>query len=162
MRLILSDIPDLPIREGDELKKPDETEKLHHCTGCFDCWVKTPGVCRMKDDYQYMGALLGRCKELVYVSKCTYGGLSPFVQNVMDRALPNLHPDFTVRNKELHHKLRYNNDIRLSVYFYGSDITTEERDIAVSLIPAIALDFGAEVTDIFFYNTADEVKEAFR
>lgn len=162
MRLILSDIPDLPIREGDELKKPDETEILHHCTGCFECWVKTPGTCKIKDHYTHMGALLGHCEELVFVSKCTYGGLSPFVQKVMDRSLPNLSPDFTVRNKELHHKLRYDNNIRLTVYFYGTDITAAEREIAVSLIPAIALDFGAEVTDISFCNTVDEVKEAFK
>jgi len=162
MRIIISDIPDLPIREGDELKKPDQAKKLHHCIGCFNCWIKTPGACVIKDDYADMGALLGRCDELVFVSKCTYGGLSPFVQNVMDRALPNLHPDFTIRNKELHHKLRYDNTIQLSVYFYSADITEAERKVAVSLIPAIALDFGCDVKDISFLDTADEVKEVFR
>ncbi|MCL2425135.1 MAG: flavodoxin family protein [Oscillospiraceae bacterium] len=161
MRIIMSDIPDLPVGKGDELKAPNEMEKLHHCTGCFTCWIKTPGECIIKDNYADMGALLGRCEELVFVSKCTYGGLSPFVKNVMDRVLPNLLPDFTVRNNEQHHKLRYDNAINLSAYFYGADVTESERATALSLIPAIALNFGAQVIDVSFFKTEDEVKEAF-
>jgi len=161
MRVILSDISDLPIRGGDELKTPDKLKKLHHCIGCFACWVKTPGQCVIKDPYADMGALLGRSEELVFVSHCTYGGLSPFVQNVMDRSLPNISPDFTVRNQEQHHKLRYDNTIHLSAYFYGVDITEKERDTALSLIPAIALNFGAKVKGVSFFKTACEVKEAF-
>jgi multimeric flavodoxin WrbA len=24
--------------------------KIHHCLGCFNCWVKTPGTCSIHDD----------------------------------------------------------------------------------------------------------------
>ena len=161
MRMIVSDLLDLPVKAGDELKVPNDAERLHHCIGCFACWVKTPGQCVIKDQYADMGALLGRSKELVFVSKCTYGGLSPFVQNVMDRSLPNILPDFTVRNQEQHHKLRYDNTMHFSAYFYGTDMTEKERETALSLIPAIALNFGAKVKGVSFSNTADEVKEIF-
>ena len=161
MRVILSDISDLSLREGDVLKTPDPQKKLHNCIGCYACWVKTPGQCVIKDSYADMGALLGRSAELIFVSRCTYGGLSPFVQNVMDRSLPNISPDFTVRKQEQHHKLRYDNTIHLSAYFYGADMTEQERKTAVSLIPAIALNFGAKVKGVSFFETADEVKEAF-
>ena len=161
MRVILSDIADLPVQAGDVLKAPDHLKKLHHCIGCFACWVKTPGQCVIKDQCADMGALLGRSEELVFVSQCTYGGLSPFVQNVMDRSIPNISPDFTVRNQEQHHKLRYDNTVHLSAYFYGADIREKERDTAISLIPAIALNFGAKVNGVSFFKTAEEVKEAF-
>jgi len=161
MRIIISDISDLSVGKGDELKVPNENEKLHHCTGCFGCWLKTPGQCVIKDHYADMGALLGRCEELVFVSHCTYGGLSPFVKNVMDRALPYLLPDFNVRNGEQHHKLRYDNAFYMSAYFYGADVTEKEKETALSLIPAIALDFGARVKGVYFFKTTDEVKETF-
>ena len=22
-----------------------EQEELHHCIGCFNCWIKSPGIC---------------------------------------------------------------------------------------------------------------------
>ena len=25
--------------------------KIAHCMGCNQCWLKTPGVCAIKDDY---------------------------------------------------------------------------------------------------------------
>jgi multimeric flavodoxin WrbA len=161
MRIVVSDILDLHVRVGDELKTPDSTKKLHHCIGCFGCWIKTPGQCVIKDQYADMGKLLGHSRDFVLVSKCTYGGVSPFVQNVLDRSLPNLSPDFTVRGKEQHHKLRYDNIIRFSAYFYGTEVTEKEKDTAVSLINAIALNFGFKVSRVSFFNTPSEVKEAF-
>lgn len=161
MRIVISDILGLPVRAGDELKVPDPTKKLHHCIGCFACWVKTPGQCVLKDSYADMGKLLGHSKELVLISKCTYGGLSPFVQNVMDRTLPNISPDFTVRNQEQHHKLRYHNTPLFSAYFYGAKLSENEKNTATSLISAIAVNFGAKVNGVSFYNTPDEVMEVF-
>ena len=26
--------------------------KIMHCMGCNNCWLKTPGVCAIKDDYE--------------------------------------------------------------------------------------------------------------
>ncbi|MFG6393572.1 MAG: hypothetical protein K1W24_05235 [Lachnospiraceae bacterium] len=31
---------------------------IRHCTGCFGCWIKTPGKCVLKDGYANMGELL--------------------------------------------------------------------------------------------------------
>lgn len=161
IRIVISDIFDLPVQTGDELKVPDPAKKLNHCIGCYACWIKTPGQCILKDSYSDMGKLLGHSKELVLVSKCTYGGLSPFVQNVMARTLPNISPDFTVRSGEQHHKLRYDNTPLLSAYFYGAELSENERATATSLIPAIALNFGAIVNGVYFYGTPEEVKGAF-
>lgn len=39
-----------------QLLKPDKvwettTMRLLPCLGCNDCWLKTPGICAIKDDY---------------------------------------------------------------------------------------------------------------
>ena len=26
--------------------------KIAHCMGCNQCWLKTPGICAIKDDYE--------------------------------------------------------------------------------------------------------------
>ncbi|WP_407654270.1 MULTISPECIES: hypothetical protein [Caproicibacterium] len=35
---------------------------------------------------------LSQCDELILISKCCYGGFSPFVKNVLDRSIPYIHP----------------------------------------------------------------------
>ena len=26
--------------------------RISHCIGCNDCWLKNPGICTIKDDYE--------------------------------------------------------------------------------------------------------------
>ncbi len=40
-----------------------DNNTIRNCIGCFGCWVKTPGVCLLKDGYSNMGAMLGRCSQ---------------------------------------------------------------------------------------------------
>lgn len=45
----------------------------------------------------------------------------------------------------------------LIVYFYGSDISNEEKEIATKLVEANAINFEALKTKISFYENEDEV-----
>ncbi len=42
---------------------------------------------------------LAACDELTIVSKCTYGGPSAYVKNVLDRSIPYMHPDFVIKKR---------------------------------------------------------------
>lgn len=86
------------------------TEKpLKHCIGCFECWTKTPGVCIQKnsDSTEFLKAIY-KSDIILYVSKITFGGFSSEIKNYVDRFLPISHPDFVIKNGEMHHKPRYN------------------------------------------------------
>lgn len=161
MKIIISDILNLPLQADGGLKILDSAVNLQHCIGCFGCWVKTPGQCVIKDEYADMGKLLSGCKDLVLVSRCTYGGFSPYVKNVLDRSIcPYVSPYFVKRNNEFHHKRRYDNIINISAYFYEMDITEKEKATALRLVAAIALNFDAKLNGVYFNNSPDEVKEA--
>jgi multimeric flavodoxin WrbA len=157
MRVVISDVVDFPSRVNDRLICLDGDKEIHHCVGCFGCWVKTPGRCVIRDGYENMGELLGRCTELVIVSECVYGSFSPFVKNVLDRSIPYISPYFVMRNKEMHHKQRYKNVINISVYFYGMNITGNEKTTAADIVAANAVNFYTTVKEIAFYNSADEI-----
>lgn len=95
--------------EGVEWLSVDASARLPApCIGCFGCWVKTPGACVLPEDAgsAYYKALAGSDR-LVTVSRITWGGLSAAVKSYTDRMLPLLHPDFRIRNGEMHHRLRY-------------------------------------------------------
>ena len=39
--------------KGDEVEVLNTSDKrIAHCMGCNMCWLKTPGVCAIKDDYE--------------------------------------------------------------------------------------------------------------
>lgn len=132
---------------------------IKRCVGCFGCWVKTPGQCVLADDYQKMGELLGSAEELVIISHCSFGGYSSFVKNVMERSISYVLPYFEMREGEMHHKARYENHIRMRVYFYGDDITEAEKSSAKSLVEANARNFQAVVEEVAFASTPEELQE---
>ena len=117
-----------PLKE--ETKIIDNSGKIKKCMGCFSCWLKTPGRCVIPDEYQRMGELAAKAEELTIISKCSFGSYSSFVKNVLDRSISYVLPFFEIREGEMHHRKRYDNQFLMRVIFYGSDITEEEKETA--------------------------------
>jgi multimeric flavodoxin WrbA len=132
-------------------------DTIKPCICCFGCWVKTPGQCLINDHYSNMGQLFSKCSEIIVISKCFYGGYSPFVKNVFDRsACPYLLPYFKTKKGETHHPKRYKNIINLSAHFYGK-ISEAEKETARKLIKANGINLGQK-TNIFFHDSFEEIK----
>ena len=158
MKLIITDLCDFHIPVEGEYKLIKPEGDIHHCIGCFGCWVKTPGKCVIHDGYESTGIAMGKCTELIFISHCCYGGFSPFVKTVQDRAISYIHPDFVFRKGEMHHKRRYENVISLSVYFYGENITEAEKKTARRIAEANADNYDGIVKDVFFYTSEQELE----
>lgn len=159
MKVIIHDMEDMNfnkmfeenmLRDDKEIKIISNNGKIKGCIGCFCCWTKTPGVCILKDEYNNIGEILSKANEVIIISKCIYGSYSPFVKNILDRSIPYLLPFFKIQNNEIHHKIRYKNRFNLKVYFYGENITEEEKDTAKKLIKANKLNINFDKHDILF------------
>lgn len=158
MKLVLSDVErELLHIKGDNqvIKTNDE---MHNCIGCFGCWIKTPGRCVIRDELDDMGKNLSRCTELVIVSRCVYGSTSPPVKLIMDRAISYIHPNFCIRNGEMHHKRRYENKITINAYFYGNDISEAEKLTAQKLMKANAVNYDGNVGQVVFLQDKNEFR----
>ena len=161
MKLIITDLENFNdiikhIQGEHKIIKPQGAIK--HCIGCFGCWVKTPGQCVIHDGYENTGIDMSKCTELIFISKCCYGSVSPFVKTVQDRAISYIHPDFVIRKGEMHHKRRYQNTISLSAHFYGENITDEEKETAKNILNANADNYDGIVKGIHFYQTLQELE----
>ena len=69
-------------------------KKINHCLGCFNCWIKTPGACAIKDD---MAELLEKVKNtdiLGFATPLYVDNVTGIMKNFMDRLLPLLDPHF--------------------------------------------------------------------
>lgn len=101
---------------------------LNDCTGCFGCWLKTPGLCMFgNDDGNTMLETILRADYLVLLSRIVWGGYSLPLKACADRMLPMLHPYFKVFNKEMHHQLRYRRTPDYLVVGYGAGNREEEQ-----------------------------------
>ena len=166
MNLIIHDLTkeqwealDLPISENTRIISDNGT--IHKCIGCFGCWIKTPGQCIIPDEYQRMGELLAKAEEVTVISRCSFGGYSSFVKNVLDRSISYVLPFFEIREGEMHHRKRYDNQFLMRVIFYGSDITEEEKETAKELVKANAVNLHGKVKEVLFVESAEKIGEVF-
>lgn len=132
-----------------------DTGRIRPCIGCFCCWLKTPGRCVIRDGFEHMGALLSEADELLIISRCSFGGFSPFVKNVMDRSIGYLLPYFRIIRGEMHHRIRPKRaPLPLRILFYGEDITEEEKAEAESYVKSVCLNLEAELRELRFYESS--------
>ena len=135
-----------------------QSQRIHPCIGCFGCWVNTPAYCIIRDDYQQLGDVFSKVSELILISKCCYGGFSPFVKNVLDRAIPYMLPFYEVRNGNVNLTKRYDNRIHVSAHFYGELISAEEERVASQLVEANTTNINGSGSTVAFYCDKSALK----
>lgn len=101
---------------GETLRRRGETDvrtftlatmPLAYCQGEFDCWVKTPGVCRAHDAETDIVRAIHDADRLVLLDVVTFGGHSYTLKRAQDRLICLLSPFFSVRASLTHHDARY-------------------------------------------------------
>lgn len=115
MTIILNTIEEKAVLEQiSNLIKDDDTEivntsdmKIAHCMGCNQCWLKTPGVCAIKDDYESILKKLVQADNLWLVSDTRFGFLDYRGKRMMDRIMPMLNMTIGFRDGWMRHELRY-------------------------------------------------------
>ncbi len=120
------------------------------CVGCFGCWLKTPGKCLIDDGYGRMGELIHKASEVVVISRYTYGGFSSFVKNVFDRSIGIVLPFMYLRDGEMHHKKRYEEEKEISFIFRKSSFTEEEKAHARQYVEAVCRNFHGIIKKVEF------------
>jgi multimeric flavodoxin WrbA len=80
---------------------------LAHCTGCFGCWVKTPGTCVASDEGRKIIQSVIQSDMTILYSPVTFGGYSSVLKIIVDRFIPLVLPFFGHFHGETHHTRRY-------------------------------------------------------
>ncbi len=104
--------------------------KVKPCTGCFACWVKTPGICSIKDDGPEVSRNFISSDQVIMASPLVMGFLSALLKNAFDRNIPLVHPHLEDVGGEAHHKKRYDKYPTMS-FLLQRESFTDDEDIEI-------------------------------
>jgi len=82
-------------------------KEIADCLGCFDCWVKTPGICIIDDYGREVASQLINSELVVFLTPVVFGSYSYQLKKALDRMIPLISPYFKKVKGEIHHKKRY-------------------------------------------------------
>jgi multimeric flavodoxin WrbA len=80
---------------------------IGYCRGCFQCWLKTPGICAIDDDNRSLVAKHIRSDMVIALTPVTFGAFSPELKKYADHLIQTISPFFCTVNGETHHRQRY-------------------------------------------------------
>jgi hypothetical protein len=83
------------------------TQKIGVCLGCFECWMTTPGVCRIDDDGRAVSRAYMAADLVCLLTPLTFGSYSSELKKALDRISCNLSPFFGAAGGVTRHRPRY-------------------------------------------------------
>ncbi len=97
------------------VKAGAEVEKLYArkiglkpCLGCFDCWLKTPGVCTQKDDWLFVLGKMAEADMIVYATPVYAYNMTVYMKTLFDRTgMLVIQPDNVTTDDGFFHPSRY-------------------------------------------------------
>ena len=101
--------------------------KIAHCMGCNQCWLKTPGICAIKDDYEVILQKLVEADNLWIISDTQFGFLDYKGKRLMDRIMPMLNMTVGFRDGWMRHELRYH-PLNIGLLYKGTADQTLMED----------------------------------
>lgn len=111
-------------RRAIRLLKPDKvwettTMRLLPCLGYNDCWLKTPGICAIKDDYPELLKGYFAYDATIFLSGTALGFVDYRMKNLTDRLLPlaTMYTQFV--DGEMRHVSWYDKHYRFGLLYNG-------------------------------------------
>ena len=135
------------------------TLSLPRCTGCFGCWLKTPGQCVSKDASHDISKAAINAEHLVWASPVKMGFTSSLLKTALDKLIQILHPYVDIVDGEVHHQKRYDKYPTWGLLLEaGTDTDTEDLKIIEHIYRRAAINFKTTLQWMKTTNaTAEEV-----
>ena len=126
---------------------------IGHCIGCNHCWLKTPGECAVKDDYEEILKKIIHADQLWVISDTALGFINHKGKNIFDRVIPIITMNLFFKKKEMRHVKRYKKNANVGLIFKGE----ADGDFLNRWMERVALNLGSKSLGAF---KESEVKEA--
>lgn len=122
-----------------------EDKKISFCTGCWSCWLKTPGLCAHLDDTQEMLKRVINSDLVIHFTENSVGYVTSHTKKALDKFIPLVHPYIILVNGECHHLSRYDKYPKLGLVYVDDTLSKSDFEITKHLFERTALNFKTEL-----------------
>ena len=123
---------------------------IKFCTGCFGCWVKTPGQCVVEDASHDVCRAVIHSDFLLWAAPLRMGFPDAILKKMMDKSIPLIHPYFVVEHGEAHHRPRYERYPRVGLLLQKeADTDTEDLRLVGDIFSRTALNMKSRLEFAF-------------
>lgn len=127
--------------------------RISHCIGCNYCWLKTPGICVIKDDYGPVLKKMSEAGQVWLISDIRFGFLSYHAKNIVDRIMPLVTMYLQFKDGQMRHVMRYDHQPDFGIVYSGNG----DRDYLNRWCQRMTLNFGSSSLGAF---PREHIKEA--
>lgn len=124
------------------IKLGDQT--VSSCIGCWNCWLKTPGKCVMKDQMAESYADYVNSDTVILLMSTAAGFVHHKVKAFLDRTIPHYHPYIELVDGECHHVARYDRYPDMVFYFENEGLTSQEEQVIEDYLYRTAFHFKSK------------------
>lgn len=96
-----------------------QTMDIRHCIGCNHCWLKTPGICAIKDDYEEILKAYLEYDTILFICDTALGFIEHKAKNIFDRILPLVTMHICIADGQMRHVERYNKCYSFGLLYSG-------------------------------------------
>lgn len=135
---------------------------IAYCQGCFECWVKTPGLCKMADGGRDVARSMINADLAVLLTSITFGGYSSELKKALDRTICLVSPFFMRLGGEVYHRRRYAKYPALLGVGVLPEAAPEDERSFTTLVSRNAINFHAPLyaSGVIYTNqTAEAARE---
>lgn len=102
---------------------------IKKCIGCWNCWLKTPGECVMKDDLQKSYEAYINSDTVFLLFDTAQGFINHQAKAILDRSIAHYLPYIVLIDKECQHAKRYDTYPDLVFYFDTDGLSEMEEQV---------------------------------
>lgn len=137
-------------------------QKIGNCAGDFFCWIRTPGVCNVKDDNRTIAAAAVASDLMIFLTPIAFGGYGSTLKGMVDHLIQNISPFFTKIADETHHFRRYKKNPDLLVIGWQDSPDAQAEAVFRHLVERNAINFHAKtrISGVVLTSQSDEEIEA--
>ena len=126
---------------------------LRLCVGCNACWLKTPGVCAIRDGYEELLKAYLEYDAAVFLSGTALDFVDHRMKNIIDRLLPLATMYIHIVDGQCRHVPRYGKRLRFGLLYKGVADEAYLRE----WMDRVMLNLGGSSIGVFPITQAEEV-----
>ncbi|MDI9371242.1 MAG: NAD(P)H-dependent oxidoreductase [Synergistota bacterium] len=104
---------------------------VHPCTGCFSCWLRTPGLCIYDDDHAEILRSFLNSNVVLFASPLVAGFYTSLLKTTIDRLIPLVLPYIEYAKGECRHPFRYGRPSPSFGFLYDPEEDTDQEDVGI-------------------------------